>query len=84
VKAKHWPPTKTAEEEVLHLLRQLSPEELRDFSKKFNASIVRELSKISKTPEELMQWRDKMLAPSLFPTASKCSRIAGRPEKTIS
>jgi hypothetical protein len=66
-KTKPWTPPKKEDQELLHMLEQLSPEAFRRVLRDANAAAVRMLSEISKTPEELMQWRDKMLAPSPFP-----------------
>ena len=64
---KHWPPTTKEDKELCRMLNVLSPEDFRKVLREGTNFIVRSLSERSKTPEELMQWRDKMLAPSRFP-----------------
>ena len=66
MKAKDWPPTKKEQEELRHILRQLSPDSLIEFQKQTAAMFVDLLSE-SKSPEELIEIRDRMLSPTPFP-----------------
>jgi hypothetical protein len=66
VKAKDWPPTKKEQEEVRHILRQLSPDSLIELQKQTAAMFVDLLSE-GKSPEELIEIRDSILSPRPFP-----------------
>jgi hypothetical protein len=86
---KNRRPSKKEEEEMLHMLKQLSPEALRRAQKDINALFVKILAK-SKTAEELIKVRDKLLAPSPFPQPpiiverSPFKAVkGGRPQKKI-
>jgi hypothetical protein len=66
VAKKNWQASKQEDEEMLRMLSALSPEGLREVQKEMTAIFVKILSK-SKTAEEMIEIRDKMLAPTPLP-----------------
>jgi hypothetical protein len=65
-KAKDWPPTKKEQQEMLDLLRQLSPENLIELQKQ-NAAMFVDLLSEGKSPEQLIEVRNRILSPRPFP-----------------
>ena len=82
-KAKNWPPTKKEQDEVLHMLRQLSPAGLIKVQKEVAALFVNMLSEF-KTPEELIEVPDSMLTTPFPPPPVMAAEIKKRFHENLS
>jgi hypothetical protein len=66
-KAKHWSPTTKEDREMWRMVKAMSPEQFIAWQKDMAEIFVKFQDRASKTPEELTERRDSMLATPFSP-----------------